>query len=80
MELHPADGPGDRAGAAGGAAGGAEDAEQPGGFDMVQAQALPVPNQPTVVERVQHSISHTPYRAWCAACVQGAARVGITTD
>ena len=29
---------------------------------------------PTQEEVQAHAVSHTPYRAWCAACVQGRGR------
>ena len=32
------------------------------------------PYKPTEDERMSHSVSHLPFRAWCSHCVQGLAR------
>ena len=42
-----------------------------------KAKGLPAPQQPTAQERLEHELTHLPYRSWCSACVQ--ARVGQTT-
>ena len=35
-----------------------------------EALAAPAPRSPSRMERDQHELTHTPYRAWCPHCVR----------
>ena len=71
----PADGGApEPAGAAGEAAAHAAEAEDAEFQDDVRAIPAPRPVRPTQKELEEHAVAHTPYRAWCAACVQGRGR------
>ena len=35
------------------------------------ARVLAAPRTPTKAERVEHDVSHVPYRPWCRFCVMG---------
>ena len=35
-----------------------------------EALAAPAPRSPSKMERDQHELTHTPYRAWCPHCVR----------
>ena len=39
-----------------------------------KAKGLPTPQQPTVQERLEHELTHLPYRSWCPVCVQAKGR------
>ena len=41
------------------------------GMEEARAVPAPLPNQPTAKEIEAHNVAHTPYRAWCEACVRG---------
>ena len=43
--------------------------------DEVQAhKSLPTPVLPSLSERMEHRITHLPYRSWCPECVEAFAR------
>ena len=44
------------------------------GMEEARAVPAPIPNQPTAKEIETHNVAHTPYRAWCEACVRGRGR------
>ena len=35
-----------------------------------EAVAAPAPRSPSRLERENHELTHTPYRAWCPHCVR----------
>ena len=39
-----------------------------------KAKGLPAPPQPTAQERLEHELTHLPYRSWCPVCVQAKGR------
>ena len=39
-----------------------------------KAKGIPAPRQPTEQERMEHELTHLPYRSWCPLCVQGKGR------
>ena len=39
-----------------------------------KAKGLPAPQQPTAQERLEHELTHLPYRSWCPVCVQAKGR------
>ena len=39
-----------------------------------KAKGLPAPQQPTAQERLEHEITHLPYRSWCPVCVHAKGR------
>ena len=39
-----------------------------------KAKGIPAPRQPTEQERIEHELTHLPYRSWCPLCVQGKGR------
>ena len=41
---------------------------------VVRPKLLTSPNPPSKQERLEHEISHLPYRTWCPHCVRGKAR------
>ena len=48
--------------------------EQPGEEEAGEpVRRLPCPGSPSAAERLDHEISHWPYRPWCEACVRGRA-------
>ena len=47
----------------------AERAEEEG-EESRKAVAAPAPRAPSRLEREQHELTHTPYRAWCPHCVR----------
>ncbi len=41
------------------------------GAPMGRARTLKTPKGPTQQQREEHEATHTPYQAWCRACVRG---------
>ena len=39
-----------------------------------RATGIPSPQQPTEQERLEHELTHLPYRNWCPVCVQSKGR------
>ena len=39
-----------------------------------RATGIPAPQQPTEQERLEHELTHLPYRNWCPVCVQSKGR------
>ena len=39
-----------------------------------KAKGLPAPQQPTAQDRLEHELTHLPYRSWCPVCVQAKGR------
>ena len=39
-----------------------------------KAKGLPTPPQPTEQERMEHELTHLPYRSWCPVCVRSKGR------
>ena len=39
-----------------------------------KAKGLPTPPQPTEQERMEHKLTHLPYRSWCPVCVRSKGR------
>ena len=49
---------------------GDEDAEESG---MRRPTTLSTPYTPSKQERIEHELTHVPYRSWCPHCVRGKA-------
>ena len=49
-----------------------DDVEEP--QEARKAKGLPAPQQPTAQERLEHELTHLPYRSWCPVCVQAKGR------
>ena len=39
-----------------------------------RAKAIPAPKQPTPQERMEHNLTHLPYRTWCPICAKSKGR------
>ena len=39
-----------------------------------RARAVPTPKQPTAQERMEHNLTHLPYRTWCPICTKSKGR------
>jgi hypothetical protein len=39
-----------------------------------KARAIPAPKQPTPQERMEHNLTHLPYRTWCPICTKSKGR------
>ena len=39
-----------------------------------KARAIPAPSQPTPQERMEHNLTHLPYRTWCPICTKSKGR------
>ena len=39
-----------------------------------KARAIPAPRQPTPQERMEHNLTHLPYRTWCPICTKSKGR------
>ena len=46
----------------------------PGHLLAQRPRGLPVPTEPTDLERMEHSLTHLPFRSWCPVCVQAKSR------
>ena len=57
-----------------GAVADAVDVEPQSVGEEVAVKAARLPEEPTLQEKLDHEISHCPYRAWCRACVAGRGR------
>ena len=42
--------------------------------EVVEPKTLKDPGEPTKLERLRHSLTHLPYKAWCQYCVMGRGR------
>ena len=46
----------------------------PGHLPAQRPRGLPVSTEPTDLERMEHSLTHLPFRSWCPVCVQAKSR------
>ena len=51
----------------------AEDAQPSEEFGSVKPKSLSTPYTPSRQERMEHELTHVPYRSWCPHCVRGKA-------
>ena len=42
-------------------------------FGQERPKTLPTPYTPSKQERIEHELTHVPYRSWCPHCVRGKA-------
>ena len=47
--------------------------EDTGEFGLDKPKSLPAPYTPSRQERMEHDLTHVPYRSWCPHCVRGKA-------
>ena len=48
------------------------------GQPLMPVVPLPVPKQPTQIEREEHELTHAKFAPWCEACIMGNQRPGRT--